>query len=136
MPGTRKYNPVDEDTTKVTIIVPKDIDRQLRMLAARQGSPVGPMIREWIAEKLKAAERTYRSDQGDLTIAWDEAKHAEMVEHIQALMEKGVAFHRVETKGTGRIRKKVVGQPIRSTDEITDRRLLITDASIAKLAGS
>jgi hypothetical protein len=55
MPGTRKFNAVDDDTTKVTIIVPKDIDRQLRMLAARQGSGVGPLVRVWIAEKLDEA---------------------------------------------------------------------------------
>ena len=56
MTGTRKYNPVDEDTTKVTIIVPKGIDRQLRILAARRGQPVGPIVREWIVEKLQKAE--------------------------------------------------------------------------------
>jgi hypothetical protein len=56
--GTRRFNSVDEDTTKVTIIVPKDIDRQLRMLAARQGSGVGPMVRAWIADKLHEAEPT------------------------------------------------------------------------------
>jgi plasmid stability protein len=52
MAGTRKYNPVDEDTAKLTIIVPKDIDRQLRVVAARHGSGVGPLVREWIVEKL------------------------------------------------------------------------------------
>jgi len=54
--GTLKYNSAGEDTTKFTVVVPKDIDRQLRMLAARQGSGVGPMVRGWIAEKLRGAE--------------------------------------------------------------------------------
>jgi hypothetical protein len=52
MPGTRKYNSVDEDTAKLTIVVPKYLDRQLRMLAARRGDRVGPMVRTWIADKL------------------------------------------------------------------------------------
>jgi hypothetical protein len=33
--GTRKYNSVDEDTAKLSIVVPKDVDHQLRVLAAR-----------------------------------------------------------------------------------------------------
>jgi hypothetical protein len=37
MPGTRRFNRVDEDNAKVTIVVPKKIDRRLRVLAARQG---------------------------------------------------------------------------------------------------
>jgi len=43
------------------IIVPKDIDRQLRMLANSRGSGVGRLIREWIAEKLREAEPRMRS---------------------------------------------------------------------------
>jgi hypothetical protein len=35
---------------------------------------------------------------GDLTIAWARAHDAEMIEHIQALMDRGVTFHRIETK--------------------------------------
>jgi hypothetical protein len=65
MSGTRKFNSVDEDTTKVTIVVSRDLDRQLRVLAASRGQPVGPMVRAWIAEKLKQAERAYRSGPGD-----------------------------------------------------------------------
>lgn len=74
-------------------------------------------------------------DKDDLTIAWSKDKHAEMVEHIQALMDKGVTFHRIETRETGKIRKKLVptATPIASTDQIQDRRLLITDAEIKKL---
>jgi len=56
-----------------------------------------------------------------------------MIGEVQALMDRGVAFHRIETKETGKIRKRVAGQPIGSTDEIEDRRLLINDAEIEKL---
>jgi hypothetical protein len=60
--GTRKYRPVDETTAKLTIVVSKDLDRQLRMLAARRGSGVGPMVRAWIVEKLnEKARRALRS---------------------------------------------------------------------------
>jgi len=132
MPGTRKYGSVDETTAKLTVIVPLDIDRELRALAARQGIAVGPMIRGWISGKLKEAERAYRSGQGDLTIAWDKDKHAEMVGHIQALIDRGVTFHRINEKTTG-IRKKVAGRPIGSATEILHRNVLITDAEIKKL---
>jgi hypothetical protein len=40
------------------VLIPKDLDRQLLALAARLGSPVGPMVGEWIAEKLDEAEPT------------------------------------------------------------------------------
>jgi hypothetical protein len=71
--------------------------------------------------------------KGDLTIEWDAASHDAVIGQIQALIERGVAFHRIETKGTGKIRRKMVGQPIGSTTEISDRRVLITDAEIEKL---
>jgi hypothetical protein len=55
MAGTRKYSrPIDEDV-KFTMLLPPDLDRQLRMLAARRGQPVGPIVREWITEKLREA---------------------------------------------------------------------------------
>ena len=44
-----------------------------------------------------------RLGDGDLTIAWARAHDAEMIEHIQALMDRGVTFHRIETKETGKI---------------------------------
>jgi hypothetical protein len=47
------------------------------------------------------------SDKDDLTIAWDKDKDPEMVEHIQALMDKGVTFHRLDTVEKGKIRKKL-----------------------------
>lgn len=50
MSGTRKHGSVDEDTTKL-----KDLNWQLRVQAAGQGSAVGPMVRTWIAEKLGEA---------------------------------------------------------------------------------
>jgi|HubBroStandDraft_3_1064219.scaffolds.fasta_scaffold330330_2 hypothetical protein len=74
-----------------------------------------------------------RLGDGDLTIAWARAHDAEMIEHIQALMDRGVTFHRIETKETGKIRKRVMDDPIASTGEIEDRRVLITDAEIEKL---
>ena len=56
MPGTRKYGAVDEITAKPTVVVPLDIDRELRALAVRQGIAVGPMIRRWLIEKLSDPE--------------------------------------------------------------------------------
>jgi hypothetical protein len=67
--------------------------------------------------------------KGDLTIEWDEANHATMIGQIQALIDRRVTIHRIETKKAG----KVVAQPIGSTTEISHRRVLITDAEIAKL---
>jgi len=64
MAGTRKYNSVDEDTTKLTVVVPKDLDQQLRALASRRGSGVGPMVREWIIKEARAADLLIRQ-RGD-----------------------------------------------------------------------
>jgi len=44
-----------DETVKITLMVPVDVDRQLRVLAARRGIGVGPVIREWIVEKLRTA---------------------------------------------------------------------------------
>lgn len=52
MSGTRQYLDPEPTTVKVTVGLPVDLDRQLRALAARQGMGVGPMIREWMIEKL------------------------------------------------------------------------------------
>lgn len=52
-----------------------------------------------------------RLGKGDLTIAWDDPHDTEMIEHIQALMDKGVTFHRIDTVEKGKIRKKLAGQP-------------------------
>jgi predicted DNA-binding protein len=52
MSGTRKFNDPTETNAKITLLLPADLDQQLRALAARRGSPVGPMVREWITEKL------------------------------------------------------------------------------------
>jgi hypothetical protein len=43
-----------------------------------------------------------RLDKGDVTIAWDEDKDAEMTEHIQALMDKGVIFCCIEATQPGK----------------------------------
>lgn len=55
MPGFRKYNDPDEKTVKLTLLVPVDLDRQLRTLSAGRGIGVGPMIREWLIEKVLEA---------------------------------------------------------------------------------
>jgi hypothetical protein len=66
---------------------------------------------------------------GDLTIEWDAANHEAVIGHIQALIDQGITFHRIETKGTGKmIPRRVAGRPIGSIADITDRRLLIKDA--------
>ena len=72
--------------------------------------------------------------KGDLTMSWDGPRDAEIIEHIQALMDKGVTFHPIDTVEKGKIRKRRVttATPIASTDQIQDRRLLITDAEIKK----
>jgi hypothetical protein len=38
MPGTRKYGSVDETTAKLSVVVPLDIDRELRALAGAPGN--------------------------------------------------------------------------------------------------
>jgi predicted DNA-binding protein len=54
VPGVRKINPegVGVADTRVAVLLPKDVGRQLRALAARRNSAVAPIIREWIIEKL------------------------------------------------------------------------------------
>jgi hypothetical protein len=56
MAGVRKIREIAEDTVKLTILVPKDVDRRLRALAASRRGGVGPIVREWIMEKLREAE--------------------------------------------------------------------------------
>lgn len=57
MPGVRKIKPegVGDADTRIAVLVPKEIGRQLRALAARRNSAVAPMVREWIIEKLTEA---------------------------------------------------------------------------------
>jgi hypothetical protein len=74
--------------------------------------------------------------KGDLTISWDGPRDAEIIEHIQALMDKGVTFHRINTVEKGKIRRRLAGKPIASIGEIQDRRVLITGAEMKKLAFS
>ena len=54
MPGKRKITPsgVGDADTRVAVLLPKDVGRQLRALAARRNSAVAPILREWIIEKL------------------------------------------------------------------------------------
>jgi len=53
--GKRKITPsgVGDADTRVAVLLPKGVDRQLRALAARRNSAVAPIIREWIIEKLR-----------------------------------------------------------------------------------
>lgn len=71
---------------------------------------------------------------GDLTIEWDEGNNEAMTAQIQALMDKGVSFFKVEDQG--KIRKKLVAVPVTSAAEAPDRKLLIKDADIAKIVES
>jgi len=71
---------------------------------------------------------------GDLTIEWDEGNNEAMTAQIQVLMDKGVTFFKVEDQG--KIRKKLVGTPIASATEATDRKLMIKDADIQKIVDS
>jgi hypothetical protein len=56
MAGTRKFKDPAETDVKLTLLLPPDVDRQLRALAARRGDRVGPIVREWIIEGLREAE--------------------------------------------------------------------------------
>jgi hypothetical protein len=57
MAGIRKVRStgVGDADTRITVLVPREIARQLRALAAARGSPVAPIVRTWITEKLAAA---------------------------------------------------------------------------------
>lgn len=68
---------------------------------------------------------------GDLTIEWDEASQDAITPQIQALMDKGVTFFRLEENGKNR--KSTVAVPVNGTDEIKERKLLIKDPDIAKI---
>jgi hypothetical protein len=56
MAGTRKFKDPAETAVKLTLLLPEDMDRQLRALAASRGDRVGPIVRAWIVEKLAEAE--------------------------------------------------------------------------------
>ncbi|HWB48366.1 MAG TPA: hypothetical protein VG651_04590 [Stellaceae bacterium] len=55
MAGKRKVTEtgVRVADTRVAVVLPKDIGRQLRALAVQRNSAVAPIIREWIIEKLR-----------------------------------------------------------------------------------
>jgi hypothetical protein len=52
MSGTRKFNDPTEVNVPLTLLLPANLDRQLRALASRRGQPVGAVVRAWITEKL------------------------------------------------------------------------------------
>jgi hypothetical protein len=68
---------------------------------------------------------------GDLTITWDAANHNAMMGHIEALIAKGVVFHRLSEEGRGH--RKVVLRPIRGTTDIAERKILLKAAEVAKI---
>lgn len=68
---------------------------------------------------------------GDLTLEWDEGNNEAMTAQIQALMDKGVTFFKIEDRGA--LRKKLVGVPLDTPADATDRKLLIKDPDIGKI---
>ena len=47
----------DEGKARITITLPVEVYEQLRRLAARRGTAVNPIVRDWIVEKLGQIER-------------------------------------------------------------------------------
>ena len=68
MAASHRFNDPAETTMKLTVIVPTDLDRQLRALAFRQGIGVGPMIRGWLIAKLAGAERVASAGTRSLSV--------------------------------------------------------------------
>jgi hypothetical protein len=44
-----------DPVAQLTIYIPAEVRRQLKILAASRGVPMSQMINEWLAEKLKEA---------------------------------------------------------------------------------
>jgi predicted DNA-binding protein len=55
MPGARKPRPgsIAVSDARIAILLPTEVDRQLRALSARRGTSVSKIVREWITEKLR-----------------------------------------------------------------------------------
>lgn len=51
--GKRVFRDVSETTKKLTVLVPVEMDEQLRRVAARSGKNVGALVRGWIEKALK-----------------------------------------------------------------------------------
>jgi hypothetical protein len=47
------YRNSDDKKARLTIILPVEVDEQLRRLAAQRGTAVNPIVRDWIIEKLR-----------------------------------------------------------------------------------
>ena len=65
MPGSRRFNDPAETTRKLTLLVPIEIDQQLRRLAAyyarvNGGGSVGGIVRSWIEQELARPENVAR----------------------------------------------------------------------------
>ncbi len=76
---------------------------------------------------------------GDLTIEWDEANHAAVIEEITALQTKGITFHKIDTETTGKLRKKTetIAVPLAMGNLPSAKgKLLIKDPDIAKIIES
>jgi hypothetical protein len=59
VPGARKTrhpNGIGDADARISILLPKDIDRQLRALSASTGTSVSKIVRAWIVEKLQMDE--------------------------------------------------------------------------------
>ena len=63
----------------------------------------GEVYRAWHPSRREASEVVSfvgkRGGKGDLTITWDEAHHDVMIGHIQALMDRGIAFYKLSEAG-------------------------------------
>jgi predicted DNA-binding protein len=54
MPGVRKPRPgsIADSDARIALLLPKEVDRQLRALSASTGTSVSKIVRAWIVEKL------------------------------------------------------------------------------------
>jgi hypothetical protein len=59
---------------------------------------------------LNKADQPRHRGNGDPTGASDNPLDAETVEHLQALMDRAVTFHRIEQTETGKIRKELASE--------------------------
>jgi predicted DNA-binding protein len=63
MPAARRKitpNGVTEGDARISILLPKRIDRQLRALSASTGTSVSKIVRAWIVEKLREVDQDGR----------------------------------------------------------------------------
>jgi hypothetical protein len=46
------YRNSDDKKARLSIVVPVEVEQQLRRLVAKRGSAINPIVRDWIIEKL------------------------------------------------------------------------------------